>query len=58
MPIQVKARILISAVHSGREGERGKTDHSAAIDEIDDVMSDRSVLALADSGRVFVISFH
>ncbi len=36
-----KARILILAVHSGREGERGKADHSAAIDEIDEIMSDR-----------------
>jgi hypothetical protein len=41
MSILAKARTLISAVHSGREGERGKEDHSAAIDEIDDVMSDR-----------------
>ena len=44
MPIAQRVAILVSAVEGGKEGAKGKADHSSAVDEIDAIMGDRLTL--------------
>jgi hypothetical protein len=46
MPIPQSVGTLVSAVESGREGAKGKAEHSAAVDEIDSIMGERCEVLL------------